>query len=117
MDDLIVMNGPSLAKFLPTLKKGGLLFINSSIVYYQNCRLGIYLGYTEVIDLSIVWETIEHKLASKPKLRLSINRLLKRALRKVLFMPSLNCSGIHQRPHSTGFEGSAISRIHTMKPT
>ena len=32
MDDLIVMNGPSLKKFLPTLKKGGTLFINSSIV-------------------------------------------------------------------------------------
>ena len=32
MDDLIVMNGPSLAKFLPTLKQGGRLFINSSIV-------------------------------------------------------------------------------------
>ena len=31
MDDLIVMNGPSLKKFLPTLKKGGTLFINSSI--------------------------------------------------------------------------------------
>ena len=32
MDDLIVLNGPSLKKFLPTLKKGGNLFINSSIV-------------------------------------------------------------------------------------
>ena len=32
MDDLIVMNGPSLQKFLPTLKQGGTLFINSSIV-------------------------------------------------------------------------------------
>ena len=29
MDDLIVMNGPSLKKFLPTLKKGGTLFINA----------------------------------------------------------------------------------------
>nr|WP_242962865.1 2-oxoacid:acceptor oxidoreductase family protein [Pseudoflavonifractor sp. An85] len=32
MDDLIVMNGPSLKKFLPTLKENGTLFINSSIV-------------------------------------------------------------------------------------
>ena len=32
VDDLVVMNGPSLHKFLPTLKKGGTLFINSSIV-------------------------------------------------------------------------------------
>ena len=32
MDDLVVMNGPSLKRFLPTLKQGGTLFINSSIV-------------------------------------------------------------------------------------
>ncbi len=95
MDDLIVMNGPSLNKFLPTLKKGGRLFINSSIVSDQIDRddvtlvkapvtelalelgnakvlnvimLGVYVGYTEVIAPSIVWDTIEHKLASKPKL-------------------------------------------------
>ena len=95
MDDLIVMNGPSLAKFLPTLKQGGNLFINSSIVSDDIGRsdvklvkapvtelalemgnakvlnvimLGVYVGYTEVIDPAIVWETIEHKLASKPKL-------------------------------------------------
>ena len=30
--------------------------------------LGVYVGYTEVIDPAIVWDTIEHKLASKPKL-------------------------------------------------
>ena len=96
MDDLIVMNGPSLAKFLPTLKQGGRLFINSSIVDEKEVNrsdvklikapvtemalemgnakvlnvimLGVYVGYTEVIDPAIVWNTIEHKLASKPKL-------------------------------------------------
>ena len=96
MDDLIVMNGPSLAKFLPTLKQGGTLFINSSIVDEKDVdrpdvklvkapvtelalemgnakvlnviMLGVYVGYTEVIDPAIVWSTIEHKLASKPKL-------------------------------------------------
>ena len=96
MDDLIVMNGPSLAKFLPKLKAGGHLFINSSIVdEHQVDRtdvavvkapvtelalemgnakvlnvimLGVYVGYTEVIPPEKVWETIEHKLASKPKL-------------------------------------------------
>jgi 2-oxoglutarate ferredoxin oxidoreductase subunit gamma len=95
MDDLIVMNGPSLAKFLPTLKQGGTLFINSSIVPDQIDRtdvklvkapvtemalemgnskvlnvimLGVYVGYTEVIAPEVVWATIEHKLASKPKL-------------------------------------------------
>ncbi|MEL4862299.1 2-oxoacid:acceptor oxidoreductase family protein [Pseudoflavonifractor phocaeensis] len=95
MDDLIVMNGPSLNKFLPKLKKNGTLFINSSIVSDQIDRadvklvkapvtelalemgnakvlnvimLGVYVGYTEVIAPEIVWQTIEHKLASKPKL-------------------------------------------------
>ena len=95
MDDLIVLNGPSLKKFLPTLKKGGNLFINSSIVTDEIARddikvikapvtelalemgnakvlnvimLGVYVGYTEVIDPTIVWNTIEHKLASKAKL-------------------------------------------------
>ena len=95
MDDLIVLNGPSLKKFLPTLKKGGNLFINSSIVTDEIARddikvvkapvtelalemgnakvlnvimLGVYVGYTEVIDPAVVWQTIEHKLASKAKL-------------------------------------------------
>ena len=96
MDDLIVMNGPSLAKFLPTLKQGGRLFINSSIVDEKEVNrpdakllkapvtemalemgnakvlnvimLGVYIGYTEVVPAEVVWQTIEHKLGSKPKL-------------------------------------------------
>ena len=96
MDDLIVMNGPSLAKFLKTLKPGGTLFINSSIVDEKDVdrsdvkvvkapvtemalemgnakvlnviMLGVYVGYTEVVPPQVVWETIEHKLGSKPKL-------------------------------------------------
>lgn len=95
MDDLIVMNQPSLAKFLPILKPGGALFLNSSIVSGPIGRedvtvveapvtelalelgnakvlnvimLGLYVGRTRVIDPAVVWETIEHKLASKPKL-------------------------------------------------
>ena len=95
MDDLIVMNEPSLNKFLPRLKKGGTLFINSSIVPEDIPRddvkvvkapvtemalrmgnakvlnvimLGVYVGYTEVVAPEIVWETIEHKLGKKPKL-------------------------------------------------
>lgn len=100
MDDLIVMNGPSLAKFLKTLKRGGTLFLNSSIVSDAIDRtdvtvvrapvtelalemgnakvlnvimLGVYVGYTEVIAPEIVWATIEHKLAKKAKL-LPLNR-------------------------------------------
>ena len=95
VEDLIVMNDPSLNRFLPKLKKDGILFINSSIVSDDIGRddvklvkapvtelalemgnakvlnvimLGVYVGYTEVIDPAIVWQTIEHKLSSKPKL-------------------------------------------------
>ena len=100
MDDLIVMNDASLNKFLPKLKNGGRLFINSSIVKSEVTRedvtvikapvtelalemgnskvlniimLGVYVGYTEVIAPEIVWQTVEHKLGSKPAL-LPLNR-------------------------------------------
>lgn len=101
MDDLVVMNGPSLAKFLPILKQGGTLFLNTSIVdegqvdrtdvtvvkapvtemalelgnakVLNVIMLGVYVGCTEVIDPAVVWRTIEHKLSSKPKL-LPLNR-------------------------------------------
>lgn len=95
MDDLIVMNEPSLSKFLKIVKPGGRLFINSSIVSDQISRddvtiikapvtelalelgnskvlnvimLGVYVGYTEVVSPAVVWETIEQKLGKKPKL-------------------------------------------------
>lgn len=95
MDDLIVMNEPSLDKFIGTLKEGGTLFVNSSIVKKEVTRndikvvsapvtelalelgnakvlnvimLGVYVGYTDVIAPEIVWGTIESKLGKKPKL-------------------------------------------------
>lgn len=95
MDDLIVMNEPSLHKFLGKLVSGGTLFINSSIVKSEVQRtdvsvvkvpvtelalemgnakvlniimLGAYVGYTRVIPTEIMWDTIERKLSSKPKL-------------------------------------------------
>lgn len=100
MDDLIVMNGPSLRKFLPSLKQGGTLFVNSSIVddtiertdihivkapvtelalnmgnakVLNVIMLGVYIGYTSIISEAIVWHTIEHKLAGKAKL-MPVNR-------------------------------------------
>lgn len=100
MDDLIVMNEPSLNKFLRTLKPGGRLFINSSIVNGEISReditvikapvtelslelgnakvlnvimLGVYVGYTGILNEELVWGIIEHKLGSKPKL-LPLNR-------------------------------------------
>ncbi|MBF4694673.1 2-oxoacid:acceptor oxidoreductase family protein [Fusibacter ferrireducens] len=95
MDDLIVMNEPSLDKFINRLKSGGRLFINSSIVREDVERddvtlikvpatemalemgnakvlniimLGVYIGYTDVVTPEIVWDTIEKKLASKAAL-------------------------------------------------
>lgn len=100
MDDMIVMNGASLDKFLGRLKPGGRLFVNSSIVGDEIPRddvtvvrapvtdlslelgnakvlniimLGVYIGYTEVLPVDVVWSTIEHKLGKKPKL-LPLNR-------------------------------------------
>ena len=95
MDDIIIMNNPSLHKFLGKLKQGGTLFINSSIVTdpveRTDCKvvkapvtelalemgnakvlnvimLGVYVGYTEVVPPEVVWQTIEHKFASKAAL-------------------------------------------------
>ena len=95
MDDMIVLNEASLDKFLGRLKSGGRLFINSSIVKGDIPRddvtvvkapvtdlslelgnskvlniimLGVYIGYTEVLPVDVVWSTIEHKLGKKPKL-------------------------------------------------
>lgn len=95
MDDLIVMNGPSLNKFIDTLKPNGTLYINSSIVDGNIDRddvkivkapvtelalelgnskvlniimLGVYIGYTDLVDPKIIWETVEKKLSKKPKL-------------------------------------------------
>ena len=100
MDDLIVMNDPSLSKFLYKLVPGGTLYINSSIVKSEITRtdikvvkapvtelalemgsakvlniimLGVYVGYTQVVPEDVVWSTIEHKLGKKPAL-LPLNR-------------------------------------------
>lgn len=100
IDDLIVMNDPSLSKFLYKLVPGGTLYINSSIVKSKITRtdikvvkapvtelalemgsakvlniimLGVYVGYTQVVPEDVVWRTIEHKLGKKPAL-LPLNR-------------------------------------------
>lgn len=100
MDDLIVMNDPSLQKFLYKLIPGGTLFINSSIVKSEITRtdikvasapvtemaldmgnakvlniimLGVYTGYAQVVPAEVVWDTIARKLGKKPAL-LPLNR-------------------------------------------
>lgn len=95
VDDLVVMNGPSLQKFIGDLKAGGTLFINSSIVKDKierddisvvpapvtemalemgNARtlniimLGVYIGYTKAVDEAVILKGIEHKFEKKQKL-------------------------------------------------
>ncbi|MDD3921050.1 MAG: 2-oxoacid:acceptor oxidoreductase family protein [Eubacteriales bacterium] len=93
VDDLIVMNDPSLNKFLPKLKQNGTLFINSSIVKGEISRkdvkvvaapvtemalemgnakvlniimLGIYVGYTDIIPADVMLKSILAQFAKKP---------------------------------------------------
>ena len=95
LEDLIVMNGPSLRAFLPNLKPGGTLFINSTIVTdkierddiniieapvtqmaidINNPRalnvimLGVYVGETNAVPEEVIIKRIEHKFAAKEKL-------------------------------------------------
>ena len=95
MEDLIVMNEPSLRRFLGKLKPGGNLFVNSSIVHgfieredihvvevpvtemaleMGNAKvlnlimLGVYVGYTQILPPELLLETIEKKLGKKAQL-------------------------------------------------
>lgn len=95
MDEMVVMNQPSMDKFAGILKPGGLLFVNSSIVSQNIPRdrasvveapvtemalelgnakvlniimLGMYIGHTEILSADIIWNTVVHKLANKPQL-------------------------------------------------
>ena len=89
------MNGPSLHKFLPNLKPGGNLFVNSTIVTDPIDRddikvieapvtqmsidignpralnvimLGVYVGATDAVPAEVIEKGIAHKFAKKPKL-------------------------------------------------
>ena len=100
VDDLIVMNGPSLHKFLPNLKPGGTLFINSSIidkkatrtdidVYYVPCNeiadklnnpkvanmamLGAYLEATKAVQTKSVLDALLYKLGEKKAALIPLN--------------------------------------------
>lgn len=52
-DSLIIMNKPSLAKFQDKLKKGGRLFINSSLVKDVPIREGVEVYRIPVNDIAI----------------------------------------------------------------
>lgn len=95
VEDLIVMNGPSLNRFLGRLKAGGALFTNSSIVTDEIKRedikiikvpvtemaleignpkvlniimLGVYIGFTGIIPEEVMLDTIVKKLGKKASL-------------------------------------------------
>jgi 2-oxoglutarate ferredoxin oxidoreductase subunit gamma len=100
MDDLIVMNGPSLDRFIGVLKEGGRLFVNSSIVKEEIARkdvavvkapatelaiemgtpkvlnvvmLGVYVGYTGILDEDVVETVLVQQLGKKESL-ISLNK-------------------------------------------
>ena len=95
LEDLVVMNGPSLRKFIGNLKPGGTLFVNSTIVTEEIERddikvikapvtqmaidigneralnvimLGVYVGATDAVPEEVIIKGIEHKFEAKPKL-------------------------------------------------
>lgn len=95
LEDLVVMNGPSLHKFLGNLKPGGTLLVNSTIVTepierddikiikapvtqmaidLNNERalnvimLGVYVGATDAVPEEVIVKGIEHKFEKKPAL-------------------------------------------------
>lgn len=92
--DAVVMNRPSLDKFAPLLRAGGVLIINSSLIHVDagrddldvlriaandvataegNARaanmavLGAYVGKTKLAGKDAVLASIHHAFASKPK--------------------------------------------------
>ena len=101
LDELVVLNYPSYEKFLPRLKKGGRLFVNSSLVpetegagdvcvvsvpasdaaielgnikVLNILMLGVYLGYSEIIGPELVWKSIEKKFSGKKAGVLEMNK-------------------------------------------
>ena len=100
MEDMIVMNDPSLHKFIAKLKPNGTLFINSSIVKSKIERddvtvvevpvtemalemgnpkvlniimLGAYIGFTEVVSEDVILEAIRNKIGKKKPQLLPLN--------------------------------------------
>ena len=76
VDDLIVMNGPSLHKFLPNLKpdvKVVKVPVTEMALEMGNPRilniimLGAYIGYTNAVPKDVVTAGIHHKFENKPK--------------------------------------------------
>ena len=100
-DSILIMNKPSLAKFQPKLKKGGLCFVNSSLVVDETYRdditvynvpandlalqlgnlkvanmvmLGAYLAITKLFTFDEVIAVLEHKFTGAKAKLIDINR-------------------------------------------
>ena len=107
VDDLIVMNDLSLHKFLSTLREGGTLYVNSSIINEPIERdditvveapvtgmalemgnprslnfimLGVYIGYSEAVPAEVVTAGIHHKFEGKDKVIASSDEAFQKGL-------------------------------------
>ena len=92
---LVAMNRPSLEKFAPTVKPGGVIFINSSIITVEAGRedvdvlkvpiieiakdlgnvkaaniiaLAAFVARTKIVDFELLREAVKEKFAAKEKL-------------------------------------------------
>lgn len=125
-DTLIIMNGPSLARFKNAVRDKGLLLVNSSLAdckgtsrrlrvvrapvtetanrlglatVANTVAVGVYLGLKKIIALSTMESAIDEVLSHKPKL-VSIN---KRALEEGFFYAQkTEKEGDGIRYHATG---------------
>jgi len=93
--DTVVMNRPSLEKFCPTQKTGGVAVVNSSLINIRPSRddilivevpaneiaiqagssrsanmvmLGVYSGVTKIVPLDMVLEQVKEEFEKRPKL-------------------------------------------------
>jgi 2-oxoglutarate ferredoxin oxidoreductase subunit gamma len=92
---LVAMNRPSLAKFAPTVKPGGVIFINASLISFGSGRkdvdeirvpiieiarnlgnpkvanivgLGAFAARSKVIDFDVLRDSVKEEFAEKEKL-------------------------------------------------
>ena len=92
---LVAMNGPSLEKFAPTVKKGGIIFVNSSLINFGSGRddvdefhvpvmeiakevgnvraanivcLAAFVARSGIVSMETLKNCIKEEFANKPKL-------------------------------------------------
>jgi 2-oxoglutarate ferredoxin oxidoreductase subunit gamma len=108
-DTLIIMNEPSLHKFLPRMKKNGLLIVNSSLV--QKVPKGSNIFAAAFTDTAV--ELGNLKVANMVALGFYINRKkilrsesLSRALKEIAPAEKKDLVGVNLRALSNGMEMS-----------